>query len=364
MNVTRIKIDQSMFSETEKDFLIKNHFHISFFKYSTGVCAIRIKNDKLNVILLPFHGQQIWRLSSRNRALTMKSIFDEPQDTNQFGLNYGGFLIHCGLTANGNPSENDDHPLHGELPNCKYKEAYISIGVDKGREYISISGCYTFRNSLEYYYCFEPEMILYENSAIVEMKIKATNYRAKPMKYMYMAHINWLPVDGSRLVHSASRKTIQVFNDTFGLPTGSQKAFADYIAKVENDPSITDSINASNQVYDPEFCMYANYLSDEYGYAHAMQVYPEGDASYVSFDTHELPNAVRWFARTGDEDAVAFAIPSTNNHLGYSRNDEKGLIREIPAKDTICLHFKFGVLTQQEAKQIEQNILKISKQNE
>ena len=356
MNMTRINLNESMFTENEKVFLVNNHFHVSFFKYSTGVCAVRIKNDTLNIIVLPFQGQQIWRFSSRNRSLTMKSIFDEPENTDKFGLNYGGFLIHCGLTANGNPSENDSHPLHGELPNGKYCEAYITVGEQDGNEFISLGGRYQYRNSLEYYYAFEPELFVHQNSGIVDMHIKATNYRVKPMKYMYMAHINWLPVDRSHLVYSGDPQTIKVYNDTFGLPTSEQQAFSKFIQKVEEDPAIADYLDSSTQIYDPEFCMYMQYLADHDGYAHAMQVFPEKDAAYVSFRTRELPNAVRWYARTGDEDALAFAIPSTNDHLGFSRNDEKGLIRQIPAKDSIHMHYKFGYLSTAQAKNIEQVI--------
>ena len=105
-------------------------FTVALFRYSTQVCAVRLSNSKISLWCY-LQGQQVWRFESPIGDLTMKSIFEEPENTTRFGLNYGAFLIHCGLTANGNPSAEDSHPLHGELPNCRYQEAWLSIGSDE-----------------------------------------------------------------------------------------------------------------------------------------------------------------------------------------------------------------------------------------
>lgn len=359
MPETKIFLHENMFGETERILLVNANFKVTLFRYSTGVCAVQITNGLINLIILPFQGQQVWRMDSQYRHLTMKSIFDEPEQTTRFGLNYGGFLIHCGLTANGNPSANDTHPLHGELPNCRYPSAYLVLGTDGEREYVALGGKFVYRNSLEYHYAFEPEVRVFAGSGVAKMDIHCTNFRSKPMKYMYMAHINWLPVDGSRLVYSADPQMTEVFKDTFGLPTYEQQRFSEYVDQVAKNPRIADIIDPINQVYDPELCMYAAYQADENGFAHAMQVFPEGDAGYVSFRTRELPNAVRWYARTGDEDALAFAIPATNNHLGFSRNDEKGLIHQIPAHSSLEMCYMFGTLSKEEAQKMENNIRSI-----
>lgn len=356
MSNTKINLSEQMFSEAGIEFLANSNFKVTLFRYRTGVCAARLENSLGHLVVLPFQGQQIWRMNFNGRDLTMRSIFDEPEKTTRFGLNYGGFLIHCGLTANGNPSVSDTHPLHGELPNCAYQGAYIAVGSDQGREYLALGGCYTYRNSLEFHYTFEPELRLYADSSIVEMNVKASNLRSKPMKYMYMAHINWLPVDGSRLVYSADHQSIEVFNDTFGLPTHEQQAFSRYVVSLVRDPSIADRIDSSTQVYDPELCMYIRYKADEDGYAHAMQVLPGGEACFVSFRALELPNAVRWIARTGDEDAIGFAIPATNNHMGYTYNLERGLIREIPARGCVEMSYRFGCLDKRSAAELETRI--------
>jgi len=359
MKSTRIALNEAAFSEKEKTFLTNEAFTVSLFRYSTQVCAARLSNSKISLVVLPFQGQQVWRFRSPIGDLTMKSIFEEPENTTRFGLNYGAFLIHCGLTANGNPSSEDTHPLHGELPNCRYQQAWLEVGSDEQGDYLSLGGSYTYRNSLEYHYEFSPELWLRPDSALVDMRIQARNFRLKPMKYMYMAHINWLPADGAHLLCSADPRTTEVFSDTFGLPNSDQQKFMDYTAHLGADPTIADTIDSSSQFYDPELCMYLHCVPDEQAYAHAMQVYPDGDAAYVGFRTRELPNAVRWFARTGSEDALAFAIPSTNNHLGFARNDAKGLVREIAAQSCLEMHYRFGYLTSEERRGVENNINRV-----
>lgn len=359
MTPTNITLTEAMFTETERVFLENDAFKVSFFRYPSGVSAVRLENSALSLIVLPFHGQQVWRFAHKNRDLTMKSIFDQPENTERFGYNYGAHLIHCGLTASGNPSSEDSHPLHGELPNCRYQNAWLLLDMEQDNPFIALGGSFTFRNSLEYHYCFEPLLYLYKDSSIVDVKIDAANLRQKPMKYMYMAHINWLPVEMSKLISTTDSGSVEVFSDSFGLPNAEQQKFLDFVSQLQRNPELADRIDFTTQVLDPELCLYMHLLPDEEGFAHALQVFPEGDADYVSFRVNELPNAVRWYSRTGDEDALAFAIPSTNNHLGFSRNLAKGLIREIPANDSIHMSYRFGYLEKQAAKQLVEKIIRI-----
>lgn len=359
MTTTKIHLTDAMFTETERVFLQHDDFRVSLFRYPSGVSAARLENSLINLIVLPFHGQQVWRLSYQDRNRTMKSIFDQPENTERFGLNYGAHLIHCGLTASGNPSPEDSHPLHGELPNCRYQDAWLLLDMEQENPSIALGGSFTFRNSLEYYYIFEPTLTLHKDDSIVDVEITAANLRQKPMKYMYMAHINWQPVEMARLISSAAPDSVEVFSDNFGLPNAEQQKFLHYVSKLQENPVLADQIDSDTQILDPELCLYMHMIPDEEGFAHAMQVFPEGDADYVAFRVKELPNAVRWYARTGDEDALAFAIPSTNNHLGFARNAARGLIREIPARASIKMSYKFGYLEKEAVGQVIEKINRI-----
>ncbi|MBM3299218.1 MAG: DUF4432 domain-containing protein, partial [Deltaproteobacteria bacterium] len=65
------------------------------FRYESGVCGLRLENERGHVTLLPFQGQQIWDVAFEGRTLTMRSMFTEPRPTPVYLETYGGFLLHC-----------------------------------------------------------------------------------------------------------------------------------------------------------------------------------------------------------------------------------------------------------------------------
>ncbi len=124
MNImTRIHLQEAVFTEKENVLVESGELSASVFRYDTGVCGLRLKNSRGELVLLPFQGQQIWRCEFEGRNLTMKSMFTQPVSTTDFLATYGAFFVHCGVTAMGVPSPDDSHPLHGELPNAAYQQA-------------------------------------------------------------------------------------------------------------------------------------------------------------------------------------------------------------------------------------------------
>ena len=119
---TTINLDKSFFSEKEKVLVVNEGICASTFLFDSGVHGLRIKNNCGDVVILPYQGQQIWSCNFHGHELAMKSMFSEPVATREFLRTYGGFLLHCGATAMGVPSEKDKHPLHGELPNAPYQK--------------------------------------------------------------------------------------------------------------------------------------------------------------------------------------------------------------------------------------------------
>ena len=107
---TVISLRQEFFSETERTFLRHGELSVSLFRYGTGVAGVRISNARGEIVVLPFQGQQIWDARFDGRTLTMKSLFTEPQATRDFVATYGAFLLHCGITAMGNPGPQENLP--------------------------------------------------------------------------------------------------------------------------------------------------------------------------------------------------------------------------------------------------------------
>ena len=108
---TRISLHPRMFGDAESTLASCPGLTASTFRYSSGVLGLRLANDDGCMSLLPFQGQQIWDAEFRGRSLGMQSIFAEPRPTRDFLSTYGGLLIHCGVTAMGNPGASDSHQI-------------------------------------------------------------------------------------------------------------------------------------------------------------------------------------------------------------------------------------------------------------
>lgn len=358
----KIELKKEMFDRDPFVLASAGKITVKTFRYRSGVCALEVSNGSCRYILLPFNGQQIWRYEVNGEELTMKSMFDEPEDTLDFESSYGAFLIHCGLTAMGNPSEEDPHPLHGELPLAHYQKAWIGFGEDERGRYVTVGGEYLYRNALETAYTYSPTIRLNEEGCMLEAEDTIVNRRSQPLWFMYMSHINWKPFDGSRFIYSAptDKEHIEVFREDFSdmLCEEDAKRLDDYTLELMEDPGKADVIDPEWQVYDPELCLSIKYVPDQDGWAHSMQVRPDGKACYVAFDTTYLPNAVRWMARTGEEDACGFALPNTGNHKGRAYAIENDLRKKLAPHEEIKLKYKISLLEDSEAKAVMKEIEK------
>ncbi|MFV0399153.1 MAG: DUF4432 family protein [Oscillospiraceae bacterium] len=343
---TRVSLRHEMFSRQEEVLLEAGEFSAGTFRYSTGVEALRIRNGRGEIVLLPFQGQQVWRAGFLGRELTMHTTFPEPIPTRDYLGTYGGFLIHCGAIAMGVPSAEDSHPLHGELPNIPYGEAYLRTGSDEKGDYIAAGGMTEVRIGFELYYRFRPEIRLYAGATVLEVSSTLENMRSTPMDYMYMCHINFLPLEGGELVYSApsDREHVSVFVDVpDNLSEGHRKKLQQYMDAVEKNPKLHDKIGGTDQIYDPEMVLSVKYRADGEGYGHCMQRRGEL-ADYVGFRVAELPCGIRWISRTGDEDAIGFLLPATADHKGRTAAERRGLLRSLSGGESVTFSLRAGCL--------------------
>ena len=177
------------------------------FRYSSGIEALCISNSRGSFTVLPFMGQMVWRCDFDGRELTMRSIFDEPQPCRaSFEESYGCFLMHCGLTAMGNPTAADSHPPHGELPFARYGEAWLEYGRDSRGPWLAAGGTYAHRRSSAIHYGFTPRILLRPRSTALEIEVRIENRKDLPLEYYYLCHMNHLPVDGARIVESPASR--------------------------------------------------------------------------------------------------------------------------------------------------------------
>ena len=350
--MNKLFLYEDFFTKDEKTVVSYGKLSASLFTYSTGVKAVRLKNDRGAIVMLPYMGQMVWRAEFDGYEMTMKSIFDEPVTPKEnYDETYGGFLMHCGLTAMGNPTAEDDHRPHGELPICKYQTVFIVSGEDEGGKFIGLSGTYSKKHCFAINYDFSPLVKLYEGKTILDVNVTFTNNKDIPLEYYYLCHINHRPVNGARLEYTADRKAIKINHE---VPEGyfSEKDAAAtnrYLNELDKNPALMDDIGAEGQSYHPEIVFYCKYSADENGNAYTMQHNKKGPSTFVIHRPEELPFGIRWISRTDDEDAIGMVLPATSEHLGKLYCQRNGQSRFLSKGESVNYHMITGLLNSEEA---------------
>lgn len=347
-----------MFGESERCLAASGALRASAFRYPSGVAALRIENGAGTAILLPFQGQQIWDVEFRGRRLTMRSMFDEPLPTRDYLSTYGAFFIHCGGTSMGNPGPGDTHPLHGELPNLPYQSATLSFGEDAAGAYVELSGEGRDRKAFDHDFAARPSLRLEEGGTSFRAVMTVQNLSRKPMPFLYLAHINFLPVDGGVLVDTVrdDRKDATVRQPD--LPQDTPEAVRAYHASITKDPSAHRLLNAGQPI-EPELVMTMNAPAGSDGWTHALQRLADGSGDFVSYRTSELPYAVRWITRSGDQDALGLVLPATAPPDGLAAARKNGQVLWIEPGFEFRTEFLFGALDASARKNLESAIVAI-----
>jgi len=331
----------------------------STFRYENSICGLRFKNDLGELVLLPFQGQQIWSAEFNGRNLTMKSMFAEPHPTTSFLETYGGFLLHCGATAMGTPSKDDSHPIHGELPNAPYQKAYLILGQDERGVYLGLGGSYQHTVAFSHNYIAEPLVKLYAGSSLIWVSLTVTNLKQSKMDLMYLAHINFRPVDYGRLVYSAHQNPQHVRVRT-SIPSHikPKPGYVEFIQELREHPE-KHHIMSPGLGFDPEVVFFVDYMADHEGWAHTMQVHPDGTADYVRHRPAELDKGIRWICRTPDQDALGMIEPATAEPEGYSAEKAKGNIKVLPPGGKFHCDIEMGLLTAPKTQEMEEKVARL-----
>lgn len=352
---------QSHFSDGEQRLVESGSLVASTFRFDSGVLAVRIRSPRGEIVVLPFQGQQIWSLAlapagGAARSLGFRAMVAEPQPTRDFLATFGGFLQHCGLLAVGGPGPTDTHALHGELPNAPFQQAWISAGEDERGAFLGVGGRYTHGVAFSHNYAAETLVQMYEDSSLVTVSIDVTNRKQTPMELFYVAHVNFRPVDHGRIVYSAQRTPEHVRART-AIPAhiAPKPGYREFLEQLGRDPTKHETL-LPGQAYDPEAVFFIDYLADAEGWAHTLQVHPDGSADYLRHRPAELRRATRWISRTADQDAIALAEVGTSEPEGYTREKEKGNATVLGPGERFHASFDVGVLGPDEARGIEEQI--------
>jgi hypothetical protein len=360
MTETIIHLAPRLFTDRTRLLVEHGPLTATVFRYESGVAGLRLQNELGELVLLPFQGQQIWSARFGGRDLTMKSMFGQPNATRSYLETYGGFLVHCGATAMGVPTGPDQHPLHGELPNAPYQKAWLVSGADERGPFLALSGEYEHTVAFSTHYVARPEVRLYAKASVFTVAISIANLKKTPMDLMYLAHINFRPVDYGRLVYSApcTPATVRVRRS---IPSHVHPlpGYAEFLAELAEDPK-RHHVLAPGLAFDPEVVFFVDYRADEAGWAHSLQMHPDGSADYVAHRPDQLDHGVRWICRTPDQDAIAIVSPATAEPEGYHAELAKGNVRTLPGGQTVRFEMEMGYLPPDEAAQMEQKVNRLA----
>lgn len=361
---TRLNLIPAQFTERERQLASFGTLSATAFRYSSSVCALRLENANGSLVVLPFQGQQVWLVEFSGpgfarRSLTMRSMFAEPQPTREFLATFGGFLQHCGVTGVGGPSAEDTHPIHGELPNAPYQRAYLVTGENQAGPYIGVGGTYQHTVAFAHNYLAEPLVKLYAGSTIFNMTMTITNLKRSAMELLYLAHVNFRPVDNGRLVYSARSRPEHVrVRSTVPAHIRPGPGYTDFITRLQHNPSLHEVLTPG-LAFDPEVVFFIDYLADENGRAHSMQIHPDGSADYICHRPDQLPKATRWISRTPDQDAIALVEAGTCEPEGYQAEKAKGNVMILAPGEQFHCSLDIGVLSPDEAQRLANQISNI-----
>ena len=134
--------------------------------------------------------------------------------------------------------------------------------------------------------------------------------------------------------------------------------YAEFIDELGRHPE-KHNLLAPDLVFDPEVVFSIDYLADEDGWAHSMQVHPDGSADFIRHRPDQLDHGIRWICRTPDQDALGLCLPATAEPEGYLAEKAKGNIKIIPAQGEFRCQMEIGTVTAAEAKRLEEKIARM-----
>jgi hypothetical protein len=184
----------------------------------------------------------------------------------------------------------------------------------------------------------------------------ATNLKNSPMELMYLAHVNFKPVDNSRLVYSAPCTPAHVrVRSAIPAHIKPGPGYVEFIQSLKAAPE-KHNLLRPDLAFDPEAVFFIDYLADEEGWAYNLQVHPEGTADYIRHRPEQLPKGTRWISRTPDQDAIALVEAGTCEPEGYLAEKAKGNLKILPPGGQFYGELEIGSLAPAEAAQWETKI--------
>ena len=124
--------------------------------------------------------------------------------------------------------------------------------------------------------------------------------------------------------------------------------YREFLQELEIHPE-KHNLLAPDLAFDPEAVFFVDYQADDAGWAHSMQLHPDGAADFISHRPAQLDHGVRWISRTADQDCLGIILPATAEPEGYSAEKAKGNLKVIEPGGVWRADMEVGALPPAEA---------------
>jgi len=351
-----VALPRTLFGEAEAPFLSWGDLRASLFRYASGVDAVRLANQRGEVVVLPFLGQMIWSARFAGVELAMRGMFPMPRPAATIIGTYGCFAFHSGLLRNGVPGPEDDHPVHGEFPCLAMDRATLTAGEDDEGKYLRLVSEVDYAQGFGAHYRASPHVTL-RAGTLFDIAMNVENLSFRPMDLMYMCHINFAFVPGGRIEQPLPfTPEATVIRRAVPAHVHPDPAYLARIAELAAHPERMAVLDQPG-TYDPEQVFYLRGLkTDSRGVTHLMLRRPERDAFAIGYKPHDFPKTVRWILENPDQAVAAFALPATCEPEGYAAERRKGNIRALAPGETARFEVRTGYLDAPQAAALARKI--------
>lgn len=334
----RIVLDRNQFHRDERTIVRAGGVDVSTFAYPSGIEAVRVRNERGFLVILPYMGQIIWDAQFDGVDLKMKNMFRQPVPAQVIADTYGCFGFHSGLLAAGCPAPDDDHPLHGEMACAPMDEAWL----DAEDGHVTVSGLREYVKGFGDHYAANPAVALRagETSFTIGMHVENRSAYA-PMPLQYMCHMNYAYVEGGTFRQSIPDDAIRI-RETVPAHVHPTPAWTELNEKIKAGTVDTRNLGFGH-LCDPEICFFADDLPRFGDHAEFALGRGDGTEFFTEFSTAQFPNATRWILYNADQQVAAFVLPGTSRPEGRNAARRAGTLIELPAQESRDFQVRTGL---------------------
>lgn len=335
---TRITLWRELFSEQPRTLLENDDFTVTAFRYASSVEGLKIQNSRGYLVILPWMGQMIWDAQFDGHDLTMRNMFRQPKPAAEVVATYGCFAFHSGLLANGCPSPEDTHPLHGEMPCAAMDDAWLELEDDSLR----VAGRYEYVMGFGHHYQAQPAVVMRKASALFDIQMAVTNLASVAMPLQYMCHMNYAYVPNATFRQNIPDTALKLRESVPAhvKPTAQWLAFNQRLLQGEaslatlNEPGF----------YDPEIVFFADELDRYTDTPEFCMIAPDGVTFVTRFSSADLNYVTRWILYNGDQQVAAFALPATCRSEGFLAAQRNGTLLQLEPQQTRTFTVTTGIV--------------------